>query len=241
MPARSPNVAALRYPRPTPPRRRARWPWLIVLALLAAAVYVTVRPRRSLPPAPPTPSRPRIGIVAGHWQFDSGAICDDGLREVDITTIVARQVAERLRQQGYTVEVLGEYDGRLQGYLASALVSVHVDSCQFDLSGYKCVGSLHQPAAADSGLLAESIMRSYESATGLAFHANTVTPDMTNYHAFQRIDPRTPAAIIELGFMSGDRNLLVAHPERAARGIADGVAVFLSAKAGQQGTPTPRR
>ena len=240
MPARSPTVAALRYPRPTPPRRPARWPWLIVLALLAAAVYVTVRPQHRLPPLLPTPARPRVGIIAGHWQFDSGAICADGLREVDITTIVARQVVERLRQRGYDAEVLGEYDDRLQGYLASALVSVHVDSCMYDLSGYKCVGSSHLPAAEDSALLVEEIMRTYPAATGLAFHANTITPDMTNYHAFQRIDPRTPAAIIELGFMSGDRNLLVGHPERAAQGIADGIAAFLNAKAHPQATPAPQ-
>jgi len=232
MPVRSSSVAALRYPRPQPPRRRARWPWLIVLALLAAAVYVTVRPPRGHPPLPPTPSRPRVGIIAGHWQFDSGAICDDGLREVDITTMVARRVVDRLRQQGYNAEMLAEYDDRLPGYLASALVSLHVDSCMFDLSGYKCVGSSHLPAAADSALLAQSIIAAYPAATGLAFHANTITPDMTDYHAFQSIDPRTPAAIIELGFMSGDRSLLVAHPERAA---------FLKAKAQPQPTATPQR
>lgn len=241
MPARSPNLAALRYPRPEPPRQRPRWPWLVVLALLAAAVYVTAHPQPGPPPPEPTPARPRIGIIAGHWQFDSGAICDDGLREVDITTIVARQVVDRLRQQGYDAEMLGEYDDRLQGYRGSALVSIHVDSCMYDLTGYKCVGSSRQPAARDSALLVQSITQAYPAATGLAFHTNTITPDMTNYHAFQRIDSRTPAAIIELGFMSGDRGLLVGRPERAARGIADGVGAFLSSKAEGQPTSTPRR
>jgi len=211
-----------------------------VLALLAAAVYVTVRPPRRRPAAPPTPARLRVGIIAGHWQFDSGAICDDGLREVDITTVVARRVVEQLRQKGYDAEMLAEYDDRLQGYLASALVSVHVDSCTFDLSGYKCVGSSHLPAAADSALLAQSIISAYPATTGLAFHANTITPDMTDYHAFQSIDPRTPAAIIELGFMSGDRDLLVAHPDRAAQGVANGILAFLAAKAHPQATAAPQ-
>ncbi|HOG46116.1 MAG TPA: N-acetylmuramoyl-L-alanine amidase [Anaerolineae bacterium] len=241
MPARPSSIAPLRYPRLTPPRRARRWPWLIVLALVAAAVYVTLRPKLwPVPPAPTTaPRRPLVGIIAGHREFDSGAVCDDGLREVDITTEVTRQVLDRLHARGYEAEMLSEYDDRLAGYRAAALVSLHVDSCMFDLSGYKVAGSSHGPAARDSALLVEALSGAYAAATGLGFHADTITVDMTNYHAFQRIDPRTPAAIIEMGFMSGDRTLLVAHSDQAARGIADGVLAFLSAKAEEQRTPTP--
>ncbi len=231
MPVRSSTIAPLRYPRPEPPRRRARlWPWLIVLALLAAAIYVTVRPRPT-PAPPPVPERPRIGIIAGHWQFDSGAICDDGLREVDVTTAIARQVVEGLRARGYDAEMLAEYDDRLAGYRAAALVSLHADSCAYDLSGFKCVG----PARGSSPALVEALNQAYASASGLAFHADTITPAMTGYHAFMRIDRRTPAAIIEMGFMSGDRDFLVGQPEQAARGIIDGLAAFLEAQA----TPAP--
>lgn len=234
MPVKSYTIAPLRYPRPEPPRRRARlWPWLIVLALLAAAIYVTVRPRPE-PVPPPPPAHPRIGVIAGHWQYDSGAICDDGLREVDITTAVARLVVEGLRARGYDAEMLAEYDDRMAGYRASAVVSLHADSCAYDLSGFKCVG----PASSDSRQLVQALSQAYESASGLNFHADTITPAMTGYHAFKRIDRSTPAAIIEMGFMSGDRDFLVAQPEQAAQGIIDGLVAFLEAQAGPASTPS---
>jgi hypothetical protein len=42
----------------------------------------------STPPPDPSPTTPpptHVGVVAGHWQYDSGAVCADGLREVDLT------------------------------------------------------------------------------------------------------------------------------------------------------------
>jgi N-acetylmuramoyl-L-alanine amidase len=52
---------------------------------------------------------------------------------------------------------------------------------------------------------------------------------MTGYHAFRRVSPRTPAAIIEVGFLGGDQRLL-AQAEAPARGIADGVICFLESQ-----------
>jgi len=67
----------------------------------------------------------------------------------------------------------------------------------------------------------------YRKATGLRFHANTVTHNMTEYHALRKIDPKTPGAIIELGFMYLDRNVLTKRQDDMARGIADGLNCFL--------------
>ena len=67
----------------------------------------------------------------------------------------------------------------------------------------------------------------YKRATGLRFHANTVTRDMTQYHAFGEIDPRTPAIIIETGFLYLDRVILTRRPQQVAQGITDGVLCFL--------------
>jgi hypothetical protein len=57
---------------------------------------------------------------------------------------------------------------------------------------------------------------------------------MTDYHAFRVIDRQTPAAIIEMGFLGGDQDLLVNHPEVAAKGIADSLLCFLQ----QENEPT---
>jgi N-acetylmuramoyl-L-alanine amidase len=50
---------------------------------------------------------------------------------------------------------------------------------------------------------------------------------MTIYHAFNEIDPTTPGAIIELGFMGADRELLIEHAYEVAQGVARGIACFL--------------
>jgi N-acetylmuramoyl-L-alanine amidase len=66
----------------------------------------------------------------------------------------------------------------------------------------------------------------YAQRTGLPYHTS-VTPDMSSYHAFSEIDPDTPAAIIETGFMGGDRDMLTGHPDVVADGIVAGVRCFL--------------
>jgi len=62
-----------------------------------------------VPTPTPTPGPPKIGVVAGHWQNDSGAICEDGLQEVEINLDVARRVVALLRRAGYDAEVLAEF------------------------------------------------------------------------------------------------------------------------------------
>jgi N-acetylmuramoyl-L-alanine amidase len=202
---------------------------LVFLLAVLGVIYWFVRPQPR-----------RIGIIAGHWQYDSGAVCDDGLREADITLAVAQRTAELIRQQGYQVDILPEYGAGLQGFRGLALISLHVDSCIPGLSGYKTAGAVHGLAGAESALLVSALNRSYAAASGLSFHENTVTPAMTEYHAFGQINGRTPAAIIELGFLSDDRELLTAHQDRVAQGVADGVMSYLKAKAEQKANSPAR-
>lgn len=174
----------------------------------------------------PAGNSPRhIGIVAGHSGNDSGAVCPDGLTEAQVNQAVADAVARALRRRGATVDLLQEFDPLLQGYQADALISIHADSCEVDLSGYK-VASLEGGSAA-SQRLADCLWEGYGAATSLAPHTDTITHDMSRYHAFQEISPQTPAAIIEIGFLKGDRELIAEHPEKAAQGILAGLECFL--------------
>jgi N-acetylmuramoyl-L-alanine amidase len=68
----------------------------------------------------------------------------------------------------------------------------------------------------------------YGRATGLRFHPNSVTLDMTEYHSFYEIHSQTPAAIIEVGFLFLDQGFLVEEPDKAARGIVDGLLCFVN-------------
>ncbi|MCJ7488907.1 MAG: hypothetical protein MUO87_02000, partial [Thermoplasmata archaeon] len=78
--------------------------------------------------------------------------------------------------------------------------------------------------------LVQDISTSYAEKTGLAFHTNSISEHMRDYHAFRKIAQDTPGAIIELGFMSDDRNILLYRQDRLARGVVDGIQVFLNSQ-----------
>lgn len=176
---------------------------------------------------------PRIGIVAGHSGNDSGAVCSEalgGYREVQINLDVASLVREDLIGQGYEVDLLAEFDPRLTNYRAVALVSIHADSCEYindQASGFKVSAAISTKYPEQTARLTSCLRSRYASVTGLQFHAGSVTPDMTNYHAFSEINPDTPAAIIETGFMNLDREILTQQPEVIANGIASGILCFI--------------
>lgn len=179
-----------------------------------------------------TPRGPTIiGIVAGHWKNDSGSVCADGLREVDVNLNVASQVQKLLVERGYTVDLLQEFDPRLDGYEASALVSIHADSCDFinnEATGFKVAAAMATRHPEFAARLTACLRSRYAAATNLPLHSTSVTPDMTLYHAFSEISENTPAAIIETGFMNLDRELLTRRSELVAQGIADGILCYLN-------------
>lgn len=167
-----------------------------------------------------------IGILAGHMGYDTGAVCPDGLQETEVTQAVARRVVARLESAGARVELLAEKDPRLEGYRADALLSIHADSC-IDLSGFKAARALasEQPLTEDKYL--RCVYQEYGRASGLSQHLSTVTHNMTQYYAFNRIDSRTPAVILELGFLGGDRQVLTGNQDRLAWGITNAILCFL--------------
>jgi len=173
----------------------------------------------------------RIGIVAGHSGYDSGAVCPDGLTEAEVNLEIAERTADRLRRAGARVDVLEEYDPRLSGYTADVFVSIHADSCESSLSGFK-VARVEQSAVPQvEDRLVDCLWERYGDITGLAAHPGTITYDMRDYHAFREIHPQTPGAIIEVGFLGGDRRLLTTQPELVARGVAEGIICFLAGPA----------
>lgn len=173
-----------------------------------------------------SPGPLRVGIVIGHAGFDSGAVCSDGLTEVTVNTTIAALVAENLRARGIPVDLLDEFDPRLNSYSATALISIHADSCVYYnefATGYKIAGS----SFTDSSALESCVESVYKEVTGLPYHANTITPHMTDYHAFRTIAPGTPAIIVETGFMNLDRQILTVQADIPARGITNGILCYL--------------
>jgi N-acetylmuramoyl-L-alanine amidase len=174
----------------------------------------------------------RIGIVSGHWGngSDTGAVCPDGTSEHDVNLAIASIVRQKLEARGYTIDLLQEFDPRLDGYQAALLLSIHSDTCDAlgpDATGFKVAASSYSHDQNLAGRLTACLYDRYGSVTGLPYHSGSITLDMTDYHAFRVINTTTPAAIIETGFLNLDRNLLVNHPDVVADGIVSGVLCFV--------------
>ncbi len=89
-----------------------------------------------------------------------------------------------------------------RGLRADVFLSIHADSC-IDVTGYKSSHYIDSTKPEIDDRLVACINSAYAAATGLTENTDTITENMTEYHAFRRIDPETPAAILELGFLGG--------------------------------------
>ena len=243
-------------PRPvarTEPRRKPRSPRIlpqtILVAILVATLFVsltpsvlsgglneqlavllTVQPNSSaLPGTTPRPLT-KIGIVAGHWGNDSGAVCDNGTTEADVNLKIATLVQQKLAALGFETDLLQEFDPRLSGYHAAVLVSIHNDSCKYindQATGFKVAAAMSSRDANLANRLAGCLRDRYQRTTGLPLH-NSVTNDMSLYHAFNEIDPSTTAGIIETGFLKLDYDILTNKTDLVATGVANGILCFVN-------------
>jgi N-acetylmuramoyl-L-alanine amidase len=196
------------------------------------SLVLTPRPGENMPVV--SQPQERIGIVAGHSGNDSGAVCVDGngnvtLTEADVNLEIAALVQQRLTQAGYQVDLLREFDTRLDGYRALAIVSIHNDSCEYindQATGFKVAAALNTHDVNRANRLTACLVDRYERTTGMTYHAGSITGDMREYHAFREIDSNTVAAIIETGFLNLDREMLTQHTETVAEGVAQGILCF---------------
>ena len=210
---------------------------------LTGAVAEAGRARLLKPTRFPSPRR--VGIQVGHWKIDEapaefpnlrsqGGGSFDGVDEVDVNLDIAQRVAALLRARGLAVDVLPATIP--PGYLADAFVSLHADGDDYrEARGFKIAHGFYRGPHEDE--LVESLTRSFADATGLPWDDN-VSADMTDYYAFawyryeHALSPFTPAAIVEMGFLSQeeDRRVLLEEQSTVARGIADGITRFLAKK-----------
>lgn len=186
----------------------------------------------------------RIGIVAGHSGNDSGAVCYDEngqvtLTEADVNSKIANLVKDKLVAESYQVDLLNEFDTRLNGYRAVVLLSIHNDSCEYvndQATGFKVASSLNTHDINRAQRLTACLVDRYEHTTEMTFHAGSITADMREYHAFSEVDPNTITAIIETGFLYLDREILTTETERVAQGVTQGILCFLK---NESVPPTP--
>ncbi len=200
----------------------------------AISLALATRIASNSTPVPPTATPaplPLIGIVAGHSgpQNDPGAVCPDGLTEASINLDVANRTKAILEQAGFRVDLLTEFDDRLVGYRAVAMVSIHSDSCAYinDVAtGFKVARALYDKSPEQSDRLVACFTDRYAKRTEMNFHRGSITIDMTSYHGFDELAVETPAAIVEVGFLNLDRDMLINHPDLVAQGVAEGILCF---------------
>ena len=205
-----------------------------VTAVLTNEEGALMAPIHKIVPAQPvsqrlaqSPGPIRIGLISGHKGFDSGAVCDDGLTEAQINEGIVNKVIANLQAAGIRTDLLDEFDPRLTNYGGTAVISVHADSCEYIneiATGFKVSGS----SFTNSTPLSICIEDAYQNVTQMEYHANTITPDMADYHAFRQLAPGTQAIIIEVGFMNLDREMLTTNAAIPAQGITEGIHCFLN-------------
>ena len=154
-----------------------------------------------------------------------------GKPEWEANLEIARRAGAMLEDMGYEVDILPAVVP--PRYRAHIFIAIHADgSNDPSASGYRVAGP-RRDATGRAPQLVALLRQSYGDATGLR-RLPTVTRRMRNYYAFNyrryehALHPMTIGVIIETGFLTSarDRQVIVNHPERAARGIVEAVAAF---------------
>lgn len=209
--------------------------------VVATGPVASPRPTLALPAGPVAG---RVGLQVGHWRADE--LPDElallrsqlggeggGYREVDINYTVASQVAALLGERGVTVDLLPATVP--PGYAAEAFVAIHCDvNNDSSRRGFKLTRYGDSVIATRDESLVALVAASYGAATGQPADPE-ITRAMRYYYAFNgaqyrhAIDPATPAAIVELGFLTNpaDRLLLTTETDVVAHGLAAGILRFL--------------
>jgi N-acetylmuramoyl-L-alanine amidase len=199
--------------------------------------------------APALAPRVNVAIQAGHWKSNempdalarlrgSTGASGGGRTESQVTLDIAQRVVRQLRAKGLTAEVLPATVPT--AYEADLFISLHADgNASTRPRGYKVSTRWRSDVAALDAVLVQAIEDGYGSLTGMP-QDPSVTRAMRGYYAYStyrgeeyRLSGTTPAAILEMGFMSNaaDRALMFNNPELLARGVVASVDKFYARRA----------
>lgn len=183
-----------------------------------------------------------VALQVGHWQrhqlpeelkklrMNTGAVWKN-YSEEQINMAIAQKTKELLEKKGFDVYLIPATVP--PEYKADAFISIHADqNDNLQRRGYKASAATQDESGKAQDLL-KAIEKEYARATNLPYD-NDITPGMRYYYAFSHwrfqhsIAATTPAIILETGFLTNelDRAVLVNNPEKAAKGIANGIETF---------------
>jgi hypothetical protein len=186
-----------------------------------------------------------VGVQAGYWKNSElpaelealrskTGMSAGGYSEEEINLTLARDVVLILRNAGVVTDLLPATIP--SGYTADAFVASYTDgNTNTTMRGYKVAASKWGEST-KAQLLADQISKEYglQSSYGVDT-ANLPDDAMHEYYAFNygtytaSINPKTPAAIVEAGYISNkdDRFFLTKLNDTAAHGLANGILKYL--------------
>ena len=185
----------------------------------------------------------KIGVQVGHWKNEelpdelanlrgrSTGAQEYNITEWEVSQKVAQLLKKELEKENYKVDLLPATIP--PDYKADAFISLHADSNNdSSVSGFKFTSSAWDKSG-QADRFGADLEKSYLKYSGLGV-ATFISSEMEYYYAFNykrfkhTVDPKTPAVIFELGFLSNqkDRQFLLNHPEKAAMGLSKGIEQF---------------
>jgi hypothetical protein len=187
----------------------------------------------------------KVALQVGHWKINelpealdslSGhtGSAGGGRTELQMNLEIAHKVAPLLRMSGVVVDILPATVPT--GYTADAFIAIHADgNSSTSARGFKVSTRWRSPVAVQDARLVEILTEEYGAATALPEDSN-VTRNMRGYYAYAtwrpnwRISNFTPAAIVELGYMTNaaDRAVMFNQTQNLVIGVTRGILRYLS-------------
>jgi len=174
-----------------------------------------------------------IGILPGHYGFDSGYQCGaeyNFVKEADVNLRIAVMVRDYLESQGYSVDFLHEFDPALSNYTALALVSIHSNRCdtaESTQSGFNITTGGQNTYPSESKRLNDCLAYHYAQNSDLNFLGENYTPGEEMLYSFDTVNNYTTISIIHTGYLSNDYRTLSEKTNSLAKGIADGIICYV--------------
>ena len=177
-----------------------------------------------------TSEQKTIGILVGHWNVDSGSVCENGITEADVNEAIANQVSIKMNALGYPVRLFAQTDLDLINFRGQVLVAIFSGPCEntpANKSGFTIGTILNASDLNASNALAVCMGEIYQSSTDLDFTYEIITPDHSAYTLFEMVNPGTPMIYLEMGSLYLDQTLLLEESEKVANGIVNGILCYL--------------
>lgn len=174
-----------------------------------------------------------IGILPGHYGFDSGFQCGpeyNFVKEADVNLRLAVMVRDYLEAQGYTVNFFHEFDPELTNYTALALVSIHANRCdtgENKQSGFYITTGGQNTYPSESKRLNDCLTYHYTQNSELDFLGEYYSPDEEKLFSFDTVNNYTTISVIHTGYLGNDYRTISEKTNSLAKGIADGIICYV--------------